>query len=182
MRSLSIDQLRALAGVVTCGSFTEAARQLNLTQPAVSLQIRELELRWGVRLIERFGKQALATEPGRRLLEHAQRIFAECEAVEESMRRFQEGWIGRIRIGTTLTALLYDLPPVLRELHAKHPGLEVGIANMPTRDVNAVCHCPRPTPAARRCRPPGKVTTRNNWTVPEFSAKGEAADLPPRGG
>jgi len=135
MRSINLDQLRALAEVLARGSFTEAARHLNLTQPAVSLQIRELESRWGVQLIERFGKQARATEPGRQLLEHARRIFAECDAAEEGMRRFQDGWIGRVRIGTTLTALLYDLPPVLRELNATHRGVEVSVTNMPTRDA-----------------------------------------------
>jgi len=46
MRSLNLDQLRALAEVVALGSFSAAARRLNLTQPAVSLQIRELETRW----------------------------------------------------------------------------------------------------------------------------------------
>ena len=50
--------------VVELGSFSAAARRLNLTQPAVSLQIRELERRFGVRLIERMGKQAHATAPG----------------------------------------------------------------------------------------------------------------------
>ena len=53
MRSLNLDQLRAIVEVVERGSFSAAARHLNLTQPAVSLQIRELERRFGVRLIER---------------------------------------------------------------------------------------------------------------------------------
>jgi len=58
MRSLNLDQLRALTEVAALGSFSAAARRLNLTQPAVSLQIRELEARWGLRLIERVGKSA----------------------------------------------------------------------------------------------------------------------------
>ena len=48
MRSLNLDQLRALLEVVERGSFSAAARRLNLTQPAISLQIRELERRFGV--------------------------------------------------------------------------------------------------------------------------------------
>ena len=79
MRSLNLDQLRALLEVVELGSFSAAARRLNLTQPAISLQIRELERRFGVQLIERLGKQAHATVPGRALVEAAQRIFHECE-------------------------------------------------------------------------------------------------------
>ena len=65
MRSLNLDQLRALGEVVRLGSFSAAARKLNLSQPAVSLQIRELESRVGVRLVERMGKRAYATEAGR---------------------------------------------------------------------------------------------------------------------
>jgi len=61
MRSLNLDQLRALVEVVDLGSFSAAARRLNLTQPAVSLQIRELENRMAARLVDRLGKRAYAT-------------------------------------------------------------------------------------------------------------------------
>ena len=69
MRSLNLDQLRTLAEVIEQGSFSAAARRLNLTQPAVSLQVRELERRFGVQLIERLGRQTQATIPGRALVE-----------------------------------------------------------------------------------------------------------------
>jgi DNA-binding transcriptional LysR family regulator len=134
MRSLSLDQLRTLSEVVAQGSFSAAARRLNLTQPAVSLQIRELESRWGVRLIERFGKQAHATVPGRDLIEHSRRILRECDAAELTMRRFRDGWLGRVHIGTTMTALMYALPPILRELRTAHPGIDIVVTNMATRD------------------------------------------------
>ena len=61
MRSLNLDQLRTLVEVISLGNFSAAGRRLNLTQPAVSLHIRELEQRYGVRLIERVGKKAFAT-------------------------------------------------------------------------------------------------------------------------
>ena len=51
-----------------------------------------------------------------------------------TVRRFREGWIGRVHIGTTLTALTYELPPVLRGLRRDHPGIELLVTNMPTRD------------------------------------------------
>lgn len=135
MRSLSLDQLRTFTEVLALGSFTAAARRLNLTQPAVSLQMRELEARWGVRLIERFGKQAHPTAPGRDLLAHAQRILTECHAAEDAMRRFREGWLGRVHIGTTLTALFYQLPPILQALRSEHPGIDLVVTNMSTRDT-----------------------------------------------
>ena len=58
MRSLSLDQLRAFVEVVERGSFTAAAKELNLTQPAVTHQVQELERRFKVALVERFGKRA----------------------------------------------------------------------------------------------------------------------------
>ena len=50
------------------------------------------------------------------------------------MRRFRDGWIGRVHIGTTYTALIYELPPILRELRPDHPGIDLVVTNMPTRD------------------------------------------------
>ena len=132
MRGLNLDQLRTLLEVVEHGSFSAAARRLNLTQPAVSLQIRELERRFGLQLIERLGKQAHATVPGRELIEAARRIFRECDQVDATMRRFREGWIGRVRISMTLTSMIYRLPPILRKIRLDHPGIDLIITNTPT--------------------------------------------------
>jgi DNA-binding transcriptional LysR family regulator len=134
MRNLNLDQMRTLLEVVALGSFSAAARRLSLTQPAVSLHIRELERRFGVQLIERMGKQAHATAPGRALIEAAQRIFHDCDLAEAAMRRFRDGWIGRVHIGTTNTAMAYLLPPILRRLRLDHPGIDLLVTNMPTRD------------------------------------------------
>src|ERR1700716_1057907 len=132
MRSLNLDQLRTLLKVVEQGSFSAAARRLNLTQPAISLQIRELERRFGVQLIERLGKRAHATVPGRELVEAAQRILRECNHADAAMRRFREGWTGRVHVGTTLTAMIYRLPPILRGVRLDHPGIDLVVTNAPT--------------------------------------------------
>lgn len=134
MRSLNLDQLRALVEVVQLGSFSAAARRLNLTQPAVSLQIRELERRFGVQMIERLGKKAHATAPGHALVDAAHCIFRECELAEAEMRRFRDGWIGRVNISATNTLLMYLLPPILRRLSLDHPGIDLHVINMPTRE------------------------------------------------
>ena len=134
MRSLNLDQLRTLLEVVSLGSFSGAARRLNLTQPAISLHIRELEQRFGIQLIERRGRQAYPTAPGRELVEQATRILCACDAAETAMRRFRQGWVGRVHVGTTLTALTYHLPPILRTLRKEHPGIELMVTNMPTRE------------------------------------------------
>src|ERR1700716_783344 len=132
MRSLNLDQLRALLEVVEKGCSSAAARRLNLTQPAISLQIRELERRFGVRLIERLGKQAHATVPGRELVEAAQRILRECNHVDAAMRRFREGWTGRVSFWTTVTTMIYRLPPILRRVRLDHPGIDLVVTNAPT--------------------------------------------------
>jgi DNA-binding transcriptional LysR family regulator len=139
MRGLNLDQLRTFIAVVDCGSFSAAARKLHLSQPAVSVQVRELERRFAVKLIERFGKQAHATPPGRDLVAAAERIFNACDGAEAVMRQYRDGWIGRARIGTTITAQMYLLPPVLRKLSQDHPGIDLHVRNLPTREsVDAV--------------------------------------------
>lgn len=125
MRSLSLDQLRTLLTVVELGSFSAAAQRLNLSQPAVSLQVRELEARLGVTLIERLGKRAYATAAGRDLLEHTRRLMHEEESALASMRRHREGLIGRVRIGTNGHYLIHCLPPALRALRAEFPMIEL---------------------------------------------------------
>jgi DNA-binding transcriptional LysR family regulator len=134
MRNLNLDQLQTFVEVIALGNFSAAGRRLSLTQPAVSLHIRELEQRFGVRLIERMGRQAHPTAPGRELIAHARRLFAECEQVGSTMRRFRNGWLGRVHIGTTLTALMYELPPLLRRVRRDYPGIDLLVTNMPTRD------------------------------------------------
>src|SRR5262245_61011838 len=116
MRSLNPDHLRALSEVIAQGSFTRAAKRLNLAQPTVSLQIRDLEARLGVRLVERLGKRAFATVAGRELIEYAQRIAQETDRLLTAMRRHHDGFLGRVRIGSSTSALIYHLPPVLARL------------------------------------------------------------------
>jgi DNA-binding transcriptional LysR family regulator len=135
MRGLNLDQLRALEAVVTLGSFTAAARQLNLSQSAVSTQISELERRFGVRLVERLGKKAFGTSAGREVIERGQFIAREAEAVEAAMRRHREGWLGRVRVAASTTALIYHLPPVLRRLRVEHPNLELIVTTGTTTQV-----------------------------------------------
>ena len=125
MRALNLDQLRAFAEVVTLGSFSAAASRLDLTQPAISLQIRALEQRLGVRLVERVGKRAQPTAAGRDLLVHARRLAAEADAAVDSMRGFRAGLRGRVRIGTGATACIYLLPPVLAALRLASPAIEI---------------------------------------------------------
>lgn len=125
MRSLNLDQLRAFVEVAKYGSFTSAAKALNLSQPAVTHQIQELESRLKVPLLERIGKRAYLSHAGECLISHARELLVEEERTLENMRRFDDGSLGRVRIGTSMTVLMYALPPILHELKTKHPQLEL---------------------------------------------------------
>src|SRR5262245_48276500 len=135
MRNLNLDQLQALREVVGLGSFSAAALKLRLTQPAVSLQIRELEKRLGVQLVERMGKRAYATAAGEELIAHARRLAQDADEALAAMRRHREGWLGRVRLGTSVAVCTYLLPPVLARLRREYPKLEVDIAIGTTENV-----------------------------------------------
>ncbi|MGH8622725.1 MAG: LysR family transcriptional regulator [Burkholderiales bacterium] len=135
MRNLNLDQLQALREVIALRSFSAAAEKLRLTQPAVSLQIRELEKRLGVRLIERVGKRAYATAAGEELIAHARRLAEDAEQALAAMRRHRDGWLGRARLGTSVAVCTYLLPPVLAQLRRAHPDLEVVITVATTENV-----------------------------------------------
>ena len=138
MRSLNLDQLRALEMVVELGSFTAAAKRLSLSQSAVSTQIRELEERFGLRLVDRLGKRAFATVAGAELIAHAKRIGGEVEAIHAAMRRQRDGWLGRVRIGAGPNTLTYLMPPILKQLRATQPKIEVSVRTSVTTDLAAL--------------------------------------------
>jgi len=84
-----------------------------ISQPAVGLQVRQLEWRLGIRLIDQVGRRATAT--GEELLDHARRIDCAVMAALDAMRRLQ-GTVGRVGLGTGTTACIYFLPSILRSL------------------------------------------------------------------
>ena len=125
MRSVNLDQLKTFVEVTKRGSFTAAGKALNLSQPAVTHQIQELEHRFKVALVERIGKRAYPTHAGETLLAHAGDLLEVDARTLVDMRRFNDGWLGRVRIGTSMTMLMYSLPLILRQIKTKYPQLEV---------------------------------------------------------
>jgi DNA-binding transcriptional LysR family regulator len=117
--------VRTLREIARHGSFSRAAESLRLSQPAVSLHMRQLEARCGAALLERVGKRAFPTPAGALLLEHAGRAFAELEAAEEALRALRGVVAGRLRLGTGATASIHLLPPVLGRMRARYPELEL---------------------------------------------------------
>ncbi len=125
MRGFNLDHLQTFADVVRLGSFSAAAARLNLTQPAVSLQIRQLELKLGLKLIERVGRKATPTAAGRALLQHAGGIDAAVNAALEDVAQHGREVTGRVRIGIGATACIQILPPVLSDLRKRFPQLDL---------------------------------------------------------
>ncbi len=127
MRSLNPDQLRTLIEVVELGSFTAAAKRLSLSQPAVSLQVRELEARCGVQLLDRHSKKPFPTEAGRQMLIHAGRILRENEDALAAMLRIREQTGHQVRVGMTMTTLTYLARETVRRLKRDTPGMDLSI-------------------------------------------------------
>ncbi len=125
MRSLNLDQLRAFIEVVERGSVTAAAKELSLSQPAVTHQLQELERRFNIPLMQRVGKRVYLTEAGTKLMEHAKQLLDEDARANAAMRRFTGGGVEHVRVGTSMTVLMYLLPPTLRQLRTEHPQLEI---------------------------------------------------------
>ena len=135
MRSVNLDHLRTFADVAELGSFSAAAARLGLTQPAVSLQIRHLEQRLGVKLLERSGKRSSPTAAGLVLLDHARRIDAAVNGAVDAIAEHATGVAGRVRLGTGATACTYLLPPVLRVLKNRFPNLEIVVSTGNTGEM-----------------------------------------------
>jgi DNA-binding transcriptional LysR family regulator len=117
--------VRTLREIARYGSFSRAAESLRLSQPAVSLHMRQLEARCGTALLERVGKRAFPSPAGALLLEHAGRAFAELEAAQEALRQLRGVVAGRLRLGTGATASIHLLPPLLGQMRARYPELEL---------------------------------------------------------
>jgi DNA-binding transcriptional LysR family regulator len=135
MRNLNLDQLRALVEVVEQGNFSAAARRLNLSQPAVSIQIRELEQRLGVTLVRRVGRHAFATAAGREMIAHAREIFDATGRALVAVGRYREGSGGYVHIGAGQAALCYLLLPILRGIRAEHPDIHLAVTTGNTHEI-----------------------------------------------
>jgi DNA-binding transcriptional LysR family regulator len=135
MRGLHPDHLEAFRLVTELGSFSAAAERLGLTQPAVSLQVRQLEQRVGVRLLDRVGRRATPTAAGSEMLPHVRRIGEAMDGALSAMAAYSSGTAGRVRLGTGATACIYLLPPILRALRTRFPALEIVVSTGNTPDM-----------------------------------------------
>lgn len=128
--------LRLIAEVARTESVTRAADRLNVTQSAVSHQLRDIEQRLGTPLFLRSGRRMLMTAAGRHLVETADRVLEEITRAESTVTRLARNEAGEFRVCTQCYTGYHWLPPLLEAVHRRYPKVEVRIAAEHT--MNAV--------------------------------------------
>ena len=129
--------MEAFVLVVDTGSFSAAARRLNVGQPAVSKLVAQLEERFGVKLLVRTTRGLTATEAGLKYYERARRSIEEADEAESAARGAGSGLTGRLRICGAVTFARIHLMPRLPEFLARHPELEMEVV-LDDRNIDLV--------------------------------------------
>jgi len=124
--------IRYLKAVADHGSFTRAAAALRVSQPALSQQIRELEERMGMQLLDRSGRTVRPTGVGEVYLRHVRRALDELEAGDRAIRDVQDLSSGALRLGVTP---IYLLGPLIRRYRDRFPGIVLTITPMVQSEI-----------------------------------------------
>jgi DNA-binding transcriptional LysR family regulator len=123
--AIEIRQLRAFQTLARTGSFTQTAKELFLTQSAISHSIRALEESLECTLFDRVGKKVHINQAGEVLLEHAGAIFGAMRSAREAVMELSAWGKGRLRVGASTTTIQYVLPSVIREFRECFPDCEL---------------------------------------------------------
>ena len=129
----TLDQLRILRAIVSEGSFKKAADSLYVTQPAVSLQIQNLEKQLEVCLFDRGGRKAQLTEAGEVLINYCDSILNQCHEACRAIEDLQQLKGGSLVIGASQTTGTYLMPRMLGLFRQKYPDVKVQLQVHSTR-------------------------------------------------
>ena len=132
---MNLHLLRIFVKVVEVQSFSRAAEALDITQPAVSKAVRELESQLETVLLDRRGKTFRPSESGRALYDYGRSILALEREATETIRAYSSLERGRLTIGASTTIATYWLPPFLVDFHARHPQVELQVISGNTRQI-----------------------------------------------
>ncbi|ASP21092.1 hydrogen peroxide-inducible genes activator [Antarctobacter heliothermus] len=127
MKNLTLRQLRYFEALSRHGHFGRAAAACSISQPALSVQIRDLETDLGAPLFERGARQVRLTALGEACLERAIKILRAVDELEDLARAAQGDLVGRLRLGVIPTVAPYLLPALFAELAQSHAGLDLHI-------------------------------------------------------
>ena len=123
---ITLRHLRIFEAVARCGSISRAAAELHLTQPAVSMQMKQLEEQIGLPLLEQVGKRMFLTEAGAELQRHARDMAARMVDLNAAMDQFRGLERGLLRLAVVSTAN-YFLPSLIADFNRRHPGVRVSL-------------------------------------------------------
>jgi len=133
--ALNLHHLRLFAAVVDHGGFSKAARALNLSQPAISKSLTELEKQIHVTLLDRGGRSLVLTEAGRTLYARAAELFGVERVAERELRELRGLKRGALRVAASTTIATYILPTYLGRFRTRHPNVRIRATNANTRTV-----------------------------------------------
>jgi DNA-binding transcriptional LysR family regulator len=123
---LTLRQLQCFSAVATNLSYTKAAEELHLTQPAVSMQIRQLEQQAGLALTEQFGKQVHLTDAGTEVYRYARSILQQVDEMDDVLDKLKGFAGGRLKIAA-ISSANYFAPKLLGTFHQRHPDVSVSM-------------------------------------------------------
>lgn len=127
---MEIRQLKAFVAIAEAGTFTAGAARVHVTQAAISMQIRQLEIETGAQLFVRAPRRVILTEAGEKLLERARAILREHDAAVDELAALTGAHRGRLRIGSASAGVSGDpLPQILKELRKAHAGVEASVGS-----------------------------------------------------
>lgn len=132
---LNLHHLRLFTAVVDQGGFTRAAATLNLSQPAISKSLKELEDGLQLSLIDRSARSIRLTEAGRLLYNRARELFGVERIAERELRELRGLKRGLLRVGASTTIATYFLPPILGRFHLRHPRVRIRASSANTRTI-----------------------------------------------
>jgi LysR family nitrogen assimilation transcriptional regulator len=124
---MDIRQLNYFVHVADLGSFTKAASVLDIAQPALSRQVRSLEIELRQTLLVRNGRGVSATEAGKRLLDHARGILNQMDRAREELEEIKGAPVGRVVVGVPPTVAKMLTVPLVREFRTRFPRASIGI-------------------------------------------------------
>ncbi|MCH2095011.1 MAG: LysR family transcriptional regulator [Rhodobacteraceae bacterium] len=133
MRNLDLTTLRSFVAVADSGGVTRAAGFLNLTQSAVSMQLKRLEELLGLELLERSGRGVALTASGQQLLNYARRMVDLNDEIYAKLTR--EEWEGEVVLGVPHDIVYPVIPRVMKRMQRDYPRVKVQLISSYTRDL-----------------------------------------------
>jgi DNA-binding transcriptional LysR family regulator len=118
-------------------NYTRAGEEVNLSQPSVSVRIRQLENELGVKLFEQLGKRVVLTEAGQLLITNARRVITAIEDAKQSIEELQGFERGALRIGASTTPGMYLIPRTVAHFKERYPKIEIHLGIRDTRQIEA---------------------------------------------